>query len=172
MKRLITINEETFGRLLPTDNTEYPKRSAARAVVTTGNGEVYLLHVTSHGYHKLPGGGIDKGEEIREALRREILEEVGCDSKVGIELGDVLEYRDIEDWKVEQLSYNYLAEQVGELGKQSLEQGEIDEGHDLVIAKDINEAISIVESDNPSNDEGEYIRLRDLTILKEAKSKL
>lgn len=170
MKRLITIDEQTFGRT-PTDNHSLPRRNAARAVVFNQNGGVYLLNVTSHGYHKLPGGGIDDGEEIGEALKREILEEVGCDSEVGDELGEVLEYRVFEDFNVEQLSYCFVATQIGELGEQSLEQGEIDEGHDLVIAQDLDDAISILENGNPNNIEGQYIKLRDLTILKEAKNK-
>ncbi len=172
MKNLITISEETFGRTDTPQDAQYEFREAARAVLFNKDNGVYLLNVTTQGYHKLPGGGIDHGEDARKALKREIAEEVGCDSEIGHELGKVIEFRLYEDGNLEQHSYNYLARQVGELHEQNLEQGEIDEGHDLVVAKDIDEAIAILEADKPKNIEGEYISLRDLTILKEAKGRM
>lgn len=172
MKNLITISEETFGRAKPSADVEYEYREAARAVLLNDQGGIYLLNVTTQGYHKLPGGGIDEGEDKKQALEREIIEEVGCEAEVGAEIGEVVEYRHYEDESLEQHSYNYIARQTGELGVQSLEQGEIDAGHDLVIAKDIDDAIRILDQDEPKNVEGGYIRLRDITILKEAKKLL
>lgn len=170
MKRILTITEETFGRPKPDPTTNFTKRESARAVVTNSTGEVYLLYVTSHGYHKLPGGGIDPGEAVREALKREILEEVGCLSQIGKEIGEIVEFRHYEDESLEQYSYSFFAQQVGERGEQHLEQGEIDEGHDLVIANNLDHAIRLLENDQPNNTEGAYIRLRDLTILKAARN--
>lgn len=154
------------------DRSTYRKREAARAVLMNMDRGVYLLKVTSHGYHKLPGGGIDPGESREEALIRENLEEVGCKSKVILEIGEIIEYRFYEDDGLEQHSFAYIAEQVGDLGEQNLEQGELDEGHDLVVAKSIDEAIELMENDRPDNLEGKSIKHRDLTILKEARKLL
>ncbi len=168
MKLLLTINEADVDPDFTTtpDRSGYKKRDAARAVLFGPKGEVYLLHVTKYGYHKLPGGGIDPGEDVKEALRREIVEEVGCDSEVGGELGKVVEYRHYDDYGLEHTSYAYTATQVGELGPQQLEQGELEDGHDRVIAKDLDDAIRILEQDAPSIIEGRSIQKRDLAILK------
>lgn len=167
MKNIKTIEPVSFGL----DDTsrrygEYSERSAARAVVRNHEGGIYLLYVHTKGYHKLPGGGIDDGESIEEAVKREAIEEIGCRIELDRELGEIVEYRDFEDLK--QISYCYTANQIGEKVEQSLEQSEIDEGHDLVIARDIKDAISIMEDDSPESIEGKYIRMRDLCFLKEA----
>jgi len=60
------------------------QRVAAYALLTRGNGpdeEVLLTRMSSRtripGRWTLPGGGLDHGEDPREALRREVLEETG-----------------------------------------------------------------------------------------------
>jgi len=173
MKLLLTINEWDVDSSVDENSAKrsgYKKREASRAVLFSPKGEVYLLHVTSHGYHKLPGGGIDPGEDKKEALMREIVEEVGYDSVVGEEVGEVVEYRHYFDNGLEQRSYAYIASQTGDLGAQQLEQGEIEEGHDVVIAKDLKEAVRIIKNDQPDNIEGRSIRLRDLTIFEYAQA--
>lgn len=56
------------------------QRVAAYAILTRGE-EVLLTRMSSHtrieGRWTLPGGGIDHGEEPRDALRREVYEETG-----------------------------------------------------------------------------------------------
>lgn len=51
------------------------KRTAARAIIN--NGEKYLMIFSKYGDYKFPGGGVEKGEEIKEALVREVQEETG-----------------------------------------------------------------------------------------------
>jgi 8-oxo-dGTP pyrophosphatase MutT (NUDIX family) len=60
------------------------QRVAAYALLTRGDGpdeEVLLTRMSSRtripGRWTLPGGGLDHGEDPREALRREVLEETG-----------------------------------------------------------------------------------------------
>ena len=117
----------------------------------------------------MPGGGIDEEEDVRSALLPEIQEEVGCSAEIIRELGETLEFRHYEDETLEQYSYCFLAKQIGDKGEQQLEQGEIDEGHDLTVVTNINEAIVLLSKDQPKNKEGQYIRLRDLIVLKKAK---
>ncbi|HCY20386.1 TPA: hypothetical protein DIC40_00645 [Patescibacteria group bacterium] len=51
-------------------------REASRAVIFDDNGQIPLLFVSKHNYHKLPGGGFEIGENKKEALIREAKEEV------------------------------------------------------------------------------------------------
>jgi len=130
------------------------------------------MNVSLHSYHKLPGGGIDEGESIIQALERELLEEVGCKAEVIAELGTVIEYRNYDDGGLEQTSYCYLARQTGDQVASALEDGELAEGMVEVKAKNIDEAISLLTNDKPDNLEGKFIQKRDLAFLKAAKEQL
>lgn len=66
----------------------------ARAVIRRGD-EVLLSHKIGEQNTFLPGGHIEPGEYIREALRRELKEELGLDSVIGDFVG-VLEHKYID----------------------------------------------------------------------------
>jgi 8-oxo-dGTP diphosphatase len=168
MKQLLLITEPEVNPGLKTiDVSSFGKRDAARAVITDHDGQVFLLNVSVHKYHKLPGGGIDEGEDIPEALKRELLEEIGCEAEVITEVGSIIEHRDFE--KLVQTSYCFLARQTGQQRASALEEGELAEGMFEVKAKNIDEAIALLEKDKPDNVEGKFIQKRDLTFLKAAK---
>lgn len=59
-------------------------RLSAHAVITDAHGRVLLLKA-AYGAHSwgLPGGGLDPGETLHEALLRECREELGCSVDVG-----------------------------------------------------------------------------------------
>lgn len=170
MKNLLTIKEQDILPDSPSvDTSTFRKRGAARAVLLDDSGQVYLLNVSKHGYHKLPGGGIDDGEDIKQALERELMEEVGCKAEIQAELGTVIEYRNYDDGGLEQTSYCYLAKQVGEQVASALEEGELAEGMFEVKGKSIDDAIALLSQDKPDNLEGKFIQKRDLAFLQAAK---
>lgn len=83
-----------------TDNREYYfERKAVRAVLIDHNERVALLHAKQRDYYKLPGGGIDEGEDSYKALERELIEETGATAKITKELGQVIEWRDYKQMK-------------------------------------------------------------------------
>ncbi|MCR5705620.1 MAG: NUDIX domain-containing protein [Acholeplasmatales bacterium] len=54
------------------------RRIGVRAIIIEDN-KIYLSYSSRNKFYKLPGGGVNKGESIIEALKRETLEEVGID---------------------------------------------------------------------------------------------
>ncbi len=164
MKLLLTISDyDVVSGVTKIDEVSFKERRAVRAVTFGEGGKIYLLRVSKHEYHKLPGGGVKKDEEDLDALSRELMEEIGCKAKVVSELGQIVEYRN--RWKLKQTSMGYITAQHGKQTSQSLEQSEIDEGHEIVMANDVEDAITILESDAPKNYEGKFIVKRDIAFL-------
>jgi len=171
MKRILTIYESDIYLGKENINSkDFKERSAARAVVLNDKNQVALLNATEHNYHKLPGGGVESGEDMKLALKRELLEEIGCAANVINEIGEIIEYRD--KWKLRQTSHCYLAKQVGEQQIPSFTQSEIDEGFEVVWADNIDTAIELLKQDHLQNYDGLFIQRRDTTFLQAAKELL
>lgn len=145
--------------------SEYRVRKAARAVVFDKQGKVAILHASKHDYHKIAGGGIESGENIRVALAREIYEETGCTAVVKDEVGIIIEYRDTI--KLLQISYCYVA-YVKKHGEPHFTKSEKDEGFELEWFS-VDEALKKFKKDNLSTYGAKFMSTRDSIFLKEAK---
>lgn len=150
---------------IPSDTSGMKMREASRAVLFDNNGKIPMLFLTKFNYHKLPGGGIEKGEDKMQALIREIKEEVGSEIEVTDELGIVVEYR--SKYNLRQTSYCYLGKILSK-GEPTFTRKERSAGSTLVWLK-LDEAISAVQNDKPNNYEGMFIQKRDIEFLAEAK---
>ncbi len=97
MKEILVITQKDVDPTY-TENgdVDYKIRHATRAVLSDTNGKVALLHSTAHNYYKLPGGGVEPGEDTLVALARELLEEVGAVAEVTGEVGRTRERRVIQ----------------------------------------------------------------------------
>jgi len=145
------------------DYETYSIRTAARAIVLDDLNQVALLKVGNHNYYKLPGGGIEEGEDKIEALHRELAEELGCKAEIIDEVGQITQYLDQK--KLVQTSYCYLAKQIGERTTPDFTEEELADGFEIRWAKDINEAITLVENSQTDDYSGQSIVKRDLALL-------
>ncbi|MGH4119568.1 NUDIX hydrolase [Clostridium sp.] len=147
------------------ENTDvvYKLRKAARAIVINDSGKIALLYVSKNNYHKIPGGGIEEGENIEIALHREIMEEVGVNIDVLGEIGIIIEYRNA--FQQLQISYCYYAKVKGAIKETTFTDEEISNGFKLKWV-DFDEAISILENDIPDNYAGKFIQSRDSLFLR------
>lgn len=171
MRLLLTLCEQDINPDAPiVDTSHFRKRQAARVVVIDDKGRVALLRVGKYNYHKLPGGGVEEGESISQALDRELLEEIGCQAKVVAELGQVVEYRDFA--RLHQISYSFLAKLVGEIGQPNFTEKELSQQFEVIWADNIDSAIGILKNDNPQDLEQEFMKRRDLSILRAGREKL
>lgn len=161
------LREIKHSELFPDSDQESPKtyshRMAARAIMTNDAGEIALLYVGKHKYHKLPGGGIEEGENITQALERELLEETGCSAEVTGEVGEITEYRDA--WDMMQTSYCYAAKQIGSAVAPDFTEKELSEDFRIVWAKNIHSALELLNNDDPQDYGGRFISMRDRTFL-------
>ncbi len=151
----------------PKEDSKHIPRTAARAIVLN-KGNIALIHISKHKYHKLPGGGVDPGESIQEALAREMLEEVGCTIRVLGEVGEIIEHRTHEN--MVQTSHCFLAEVVKE-GKPEFTPEEIEEGIELSWVP-LDNAIEMIKKEWPDDYGGKFIVKRDLFYLQKAKELL
>lgn len=171
MKVILKIYEQDIMPEAPVvDKSNFHRREAARAVVSDGDGKIALLRVGLYDYHKLPGGGIDEGEDIPTALERELLEEIGCHAEAYGDVGKIIEYRDQSE--LEQISYCFVAAQIGKKSEPDFTEKELREQFSIVWADNIDSAIALLEQDEPTNYEGKFIQKRDLAFLKAAKEQV
>lgn len=160
-------DSDIFPQASDLDASDFLERKAARAIVTNALGQVALLKVGNHNYHKLPGGGIEGQEDTEQALRREVREEIGCEITITNEVGEIIEYK--SEQKKKQISYCYRAQQAGELDPPEFTEEEIADGFEIIWLKNIDAAIDTIEQDRPNNYTGRFIQARDLAFLKAAK---
>ena len=138
MKEIKLINIEKIPKK---ESDQYVIRRTTRAVVIDNDGLIALLKATKN-YFNLPGGGIKGKETIKNAMKRECREEIGCRVKIIKELGIVTEYR--KKYNLTQKSYCYIAKVVGKKGVAKLEAHEIDECSEIVWV-DIEDAIKKID---------------------------
>lgn len=103
MRTLLTIDAKNY-----TDAMPVLERFAVRAIIRSGSR--FAMQCSSEGEYKLPGGGVENGESLTQALLREVREETGmlvdpCSIR---ELGEILEVRrDRLDPKQKYIAHSY-----------------------------------------------------------------
>ena len=169
MKLIRTITEQDFDRQTNPDTwPSFNERLGARAVLINENSEIALMHVSNWNYYKLPGGGVDEGESLEQALRRELHEEAGADDiEIVAEIGEIDEIR--EEMMKKSIHYCYLVKLIGTLSEPDQTDKEIKDGYQIIWAKSLDDAIRLVDSGRPPAYGPYFERLRELTFLQHLK---
>lgn len=109
------------------------RRPSARAIIMK-DGKIAMVYSKKYNYYKFPGGGIEAGERMEDALIREVLEETGlCVIKNSIrEYGQVhrVQKGTKEDIFIQDNYYFLCCVKEG-FGQQNLDKYEADEGFTL-----------------------------------------
>lgn len=103
-------------------------RKTARAVIFSKNFEkILMLFSEKHNDYTFPGGGLDRGEVYKEALQRELREEIGLlEFEILKPCGQILEVKTSmsnKNFKYKQLS-KYFIVKATKFGKRSLRPNE------------------------------------------------
>ena len=146
---------------------------SVRNIVLNEKGEIALVKSFKYGYTQIPGGGLDTGETIEEALRRETIEEIGYTVEIVKPLGYFHESRESSlnkhSWTTA-VSFVYLSKALENVGTNYMED-EIAEGF-APIWVSLDKAIKAKEDefqkllDDKSSYSGTFSSYRDLSILK------
>ncbi len=166
MKLLAEITDEYVGLEGGAEKLgeKYEFRKSARVVLLNNEGKMATQYLKNYSYHKLAGGGVDEGETIEEAAKREVKEEVGCDCEIGSLIGTTIEYRN--KYNLLHLSYCYVAKIIGSVGETTLEEGEIEEGQTTKWLGPV-EVLEKMKQDKPGKYDGHFILKREISFLEE-----
>lgn len=148
------------------DNELKPKY-ATRTVLLDQDGKVAIINVTKHGYYKIPGGGVEAGEDFEMAARREVMEEAGCDCRIIGELGRM--ETPVAVWEMLDISDGFIASVVGEKLQPQYEDWESERGFKIEWFDNLDSAIATIEKNVVTEPGMDCLQARDLAFLKLAK---
>lgn len=162
MKHLLTITEKdiTGSDIL----ADVAPRIAVSAVLFDDVQNIALIYRNTDEFYTLPGGGVEQGEDLITALKRELWEETGCHCEVAAELGTIIENRGRCNFA--QQRYYYIAHTLGEKGELHLTEEELKEGV-TVIWLPLDHAYACIEKKRHSIYQCKFIQRRDMAVLEE-----
>lgn len=158
MQTLFVLDEKNYTEDMPVF-----ERYVVRALIEKDG--LLAMQQGSKGEYKIPGGGMDEGESIVEALMREVQEETGLVIKPETvqELGEIMEIRrDIFDENIKYIAHSmhYVCEVEDEIVETAMTESEKAKGFHLAWA-DID---TIIETNERLMTE--KWQLRDVEFLK------
>ncbi len=141
-------------------------RYTARAILKNRDGKYAVMYAKRLDFYSLPGGGLEEGESPIEALRRELLEETGCECGSITELGIVKENRAALDFT--QISYFYAVEALAFKLTPEFTRGERINGTSVIWC-DLDEVVRLISTPKHTKVQRKYLQARDLAALNEYK---
>lgn len=96
-------------------NTENDRRGEVAFIVKRPNSKLIVVRTSFYpeGIYRIPTGGINYGENIIEALYREVKEELGLDVQIDQFLGVIKYHMFYKEKKVDFYSYIFLVREIG-----------------------------------------------------------
>lgn len=163
-KPFMTITDHSLGLADGPSSLTTTERHAARAIIFNEEGRIALLYTEKHGHHKLPGGGIDPGEDWTQALMREAVEEAGCHVRIrDLFIGQILEIRGKD--RLTQRSFCGVADVTEYRDAPSLTDDEINDGYTPPKWVTLDQAVQLFQQDQPKTYLGQFMHKRDFAFL-------
>lgn len=162
MKQICELNDKI---VLGTDGLSCKApRLTAQAIVQNSVGDYAVMYAAKHGLHSLPGGGVEEGEDVLTALRREVYEETGCTCGKIQELGIVAENRASLNYT--QINYYFLVTTGDSPTHLHLTDTELANGT-VVKWVPLPELIRLINDQEFDRVQGKYLKARDVAALQE-----
>ena len=139
-------------------------RITARAIVKNRDGLYAVMYAEKFKLHSLPGGGVEDGEDVLTALRREVYEETGCVCDEIRELGIVSENRASLDYT--QINHYFVVTTTHAPGKNHLTESE-QANRTVVKWVAFNELVRLINGQEFDRVQGKYLKARDVAALAE-----
>lgn len=139
-------------------------RITARAIVRNQSGLYAVMYAEKWGLHSLPGGGVEDGEDVRTALRREVYEETGCVCDEIQELGIVSENRASLDYT--QINHYFVVTTAHTADENHLTEAERD-CRTVVKWVAFDELVRLIHDQEFDRVQGKYLKMRDVAALGE-----
>lgn len=145
------------------ENATVFRRPSARAIILREDGRIAIVYSEKEHYYKFPGGGIHDDEDKKDALIREVKEEVGLTVILETirEFGSVMRRQksNVSEHTIfEQENFYYTCQVKKEVGEQNLDEYEAEAGFKLRFVT-LDEAIR-TNLDYTSDDYFDYIMIQ------------
>lgn len=173
MEEIARITESDLGLETPSNKPNNRKKLDVRILLENEKGEVCVVKSLKKNYIQIPGGGVEDGETLEEAARRETREEAGYVVTDLKPLGYVIEERYGLTGDDAEKSFVFVAKagkNVGtDLTEEEKEEGftpvwmTVDEASKIIEEKD--KKLSSISQDKKSYN-GTFANRRDLMILR------
>ncbi len=141
-----------------------PPRITVRAILMNENGLYALIYSKKWNLYSFPGGGVEEGEDLVCALRREIDEETGCTCDEISELGIVEDNSASIDYA--HTNYYYFVKTANSRGEVHLTDDEKLNGTSLGWYT-YEEIVKLITDQKFDRTLAKYFHLRDLAALRE-----